>query len=540
RNGKPTEIELKLALPGPDVEEAVVAFLRENGYEAEKLDPVRNVDTYLDTFDWSLLKNKLALRHRAVNGEALYTVKSMGTAGEDGVAKRMEVEVKLDHPVEHPGSVCPKKIRRITDDLIFPRKLLQQIRVVTERRLYRLLSPERAEIELAFDGSSFRAFQKPGAARRMNELEAELIKGPAAALEKLSSLLGSKFAFSPSTGSKLEAAMARLRVSPPTKKAPPQFRVSIDDRVDLAVRKILGYQFLKFRENLPGVRRDIDTEFVHQARVATRRMRSALRLFEDAVPQAQGAYLQEEIRWLGGLFGTVRDLDVFTLNLTRFREMIRLFPMKKKADFETWIEKHRRAPLSALCEALDSSRCRTFERRFLQFLEKPLPRNPRPPMASKKLEEVGPALIVERFEAAVEQGKKVTAKPKLRQFHRLRIQMKKLRYACEFIGPAYGDRLNPFIQRMVEIQDCLGELQDTVFTRSFIDWVREDWRGKLVDFDLLFILGEIYQLQSEIERARKETFGKIWERFASEETRTLLREHLGVAQSPEPEEQKKT
>ena len=104
--------------------------------------------------------------------------------------------------------------------------------------------------------------------------------------------------------------------------------------------------------------------------------------------------------------------------------------------------------------------------------------------------------------------------------------MKRLRYASEFMAATYGDALDAFIERTVEIQDCLGELQDTVFTRKFIDGLLEDWKGKLVDPDLLFILGEIYQLQSEIARERRETFGRIWNQFSSEETMPLLKNIL--------------
>ena len=53
------EIDLKLVLPGPEAEPAVVAQLRGHGDQVGELDPVRNVDIYLDTFDWPLMKNKL-------------------------------------------------------------------------------------------------------------------------------------------------------------------------------------------------------------------------------------------------------------------------------------------------------------------------------------------------------------------------------------------------------------------------------------------------------------------------------------------------
>ena len=523
----PMEIELKLVLPGPEAEPAVIAHLREHGYRVEELDPVRNVDIYLDTFDWSLMKNRLSLRYRVSNGEAMYTLKSLGGI-EEGIAKRMETEVPLDEPVDVPPEIPVKRIRKLVAGIIFPRKLLEHIQVSTDRRRYRSFSPEGAEMELAFDVSSFslRGLHPKRRAQKLHEMEAEILHGSATVLEPLASSLSAAFGYSPSTASKLEVAIARFKLAPPSKKPPEKLKVRPEDRLDLAVRKILTYQFQRFREQLPGVLRDIDTEFVHQARVATRRMRSALRLFHDAIPESTSAHLGEELKWLGGRFGTVRDLDVFLLNLSRFKPQIKHFPSKEKQAFENWIEKHRRAPLKALREALESSRYRTLERRFTQVLEKPLPTRPRAPLAVKPIREVAPLVITEKFEAVIQQGRKVLANPKLKQFHRLRIQMKRLRYAVEFMAPAYDGALDPFIERTVEIQDCLGELQDTVFTREFIEFLLDDWKGKLVDPDLLFILGEIYQLQAEIEGDRRKGFGQIWEHFSSEETINLLKETL--------------
>jgi len=518
------EIELKQVLPGPEAESAVVAHLREHGYQVEELEPVRNVDLYLDTFDWSLMKNKLSLRYRISNGQAMYTLKSLGPI-EEGIATRMETEVPLARPLDVPAEVPVKRIRKVIDGLIFPRKLLEHIQVSTARHRYQTLSPEGAQIELAFDASSFslRGLHPKRRTQRLHEMEAEILQGPPTALEPLASSLSVTFGYPPSAASKFEVAVERFKLAPPSKKIPEKLRVRLEDRLDLAVRKILTYQFQRFQEQLPGVQRDIDTEFVHQARVATRRMRSALRLFREAIPQSTVTYLGEELKWLGGKFGTVRDLDVFLLNLSRFKPQIKRFPSKGKIVFENWIEKHRRAPLKALQEALGSSRYKTFERRFTQFLEGPIPARPRAPLALKPVREVAPPVITEKFEAAIQQGHKVLAKPKPKQFHALRIQMKKLRYAIEFMAPAYEGALTPFIERTVEIQDCLGELQDTVFTGEFIEFVLEDWKGKLVDPDLLFILGEIYQLQSQIAADRRERFGKIWERFSSEETANLLK-----------------
>ena len=526
---KPTETELKLVMPNLDAESGIIAILRERGYIVKKPDHVRNVDIYMDTFDWLLMRSKLSLRYRVANGKAMHTIKSIGSIV-DGIAERMEIEVPLSEPVSDPTEISTKKIREIIVDVIYPRKLLEHVQICTDRRRYKIVLPQKAEFEIAFDTSSFslRGLHKPRRTQKLQELEVEIISGPASALKNLSMLLSRKFDYPPSTESKLEVAINRLKVLIPSKKPIESLMVGRDDRLDLAIRKFLTHQLNRFCENIPGVISDIDTEFVHQARVATRRMRSTLRLFCDAVPLSTGAYFKRELKWLGEMFGAVRDVDVFLLNLNAFEHQIGRFPAKRKAVLNDWIEKHRRAPLKSLIKAIDSQRYVNFERRLRRFIEGELPVRPRSPLALKLVSEVAPVIITDKFNAVIKQGMTVIKKPKLKEFHGLRIQMKRLRYACEFMAPAYAGALEPFIERTVEIQDCLGEIQDTVFTREFIDYLFDDWKGKLVNPELVFILGEIYQLQVEIANDRQKKFSKIWERFDSEETIKHIKDILPI------------
>lgn len=528
---KPVERELKLILPGLEAETTIVEMMSAQGYRIKALSTVTNVDLYLDTFDWLLMKKKLSLRYRISDGKSLYTIKSLGSI-EDGIAVRRETEVVLDKPVATPTDIEEKQICSVVDEIISPRKLLEQIQIRTQRRRYRVISPEAAKFEMAFDTASFqlKGFHPQRSRRRLYELEAELLDGPPAALETLAKLFSGACDYPPSTLSKFESAFEHFKIAVPTKKPPAKHTVQRVDRLDLAVRKILTYQLQKFHEQIPGIERDIDTEFVHQARVATRRMRSCLRLFRDAVPVSTGNFLAAELRWLAGLLGEVRDLDVFLLNLSDFQQQLGRFPEKQRIFFENWIAEHRRGPLATLHQTFASSRYQNLERRLARFLSQPLPQRPRAPLALKQVYEVAPQLINEKFEAVMKQGHAVLADPKLKEFHFLRIQMKKLRYACEFMSSAYEGSLDPFIERTVEIQDCLGDIQDTVFTQNFIDTLFDNWKRNIVNPTLVFVLGEIYQLQKGIAAERERQFGKIWERFAAEETTAQLKESLqGVA-----------
>ena len=385
-------------------------------------------------------------------------------------------------------------------------------------------SPEGAKFELSFDTSSFTAdaLFKPRRASLVHQLEAEIIEGSETALASMAKLISDIFPLSQGNPNKIGNSDRQLKIEPLIKKVPENLKVKLDDRLDTALKKILAVEFRWLEEQLSGAISDRDPEFVHQARVATRRMRSALILFHNAIPETTAIYFEDRLKWLGGLFGEVRDLDVFIINLTGYKGMIESFSKKKRKTLESLVVKQRRIPLKALSDALKSRRFKNFESRMTKFLAEPCVDCQELPTAMKPIREVAPPMITQKFDNVIEQSKKTLANPKLNEFHALRIQMKRLRYTFEFLAPPYGGAFDEVIHRTVEIQDCLGELQDTVFNQKLITHILEDWEGKLVDEDLIFILGEIYQYQGEIARERQKNFKQLWDCFCSEQTNALL------------------
>ena len=515
---KAIEVELKLLLPGRFAETPIVNLLRQNKYNVQKMDPVSNIDTYMDTSDWVLMRNKLSLRYRLSNNTAMYTLKSIGPI-ENGIANRMENEIKLKNPVRTPAEISSKTLRKQVKSLIYPRKLLEQIVIHTNRRPYLVESPDGTKFELDFDKSKFSAsaLEKSRRAYQYHQLEVEVIEGIPSALKDLEKLLSDNFGYLPATSTKLQSAMTCLKVKPLVKKVPKKYIVNLDDRLDAALKKILSIEFHWFQQQLPGVISDRDPEFVHQARVATRRMRSALILFHNSLPEPTARYFEERLKWLGGLFGEVRDLDVFIINLNGYKDKLESFPKAEKKALEGVVIKRRRIPLKALKEALKSRRYQNFERRLKQFLESPCVDCPELPLGMKRISEVAPSNVTTKFESVSNQGRKVSTTSGLPEFHCLRIQVKRLRYTLEFMAPAYGKSLNDVIMQTVRLQDNLGELQDTVFNQKLIKRILKDFKGKMLDDRLIFILGEIYQLQGEIAREHQNTFKDIWIPFSSEQ-----------------------
>ena len=528
----PQEIEYKFLLPNPGADRAILSSLRAQGCDVQVQRTINQEDIYLDTFDWRLFRHNLSLRLRRTGGKALYTLKSIGKIKE-GLAERREIECMAEGKIRAPWDITAEKINGEIAEIIYPRRLVEHVTIRTRRRTSKVVHPDGTEVEIAFDSAAFQAdgLQRP-ASCRLFEIEIELKKGAPETLEAMAKNIAGTFALVPSPQSKLETAIERLGISFPARNPPPELIVSADDRLDIAVKKILSFQLHRLQENIPGAIADVDTEFVHQARVATRRMRSLLRLFAGAVPKRSADYFTGELLWLGSLFGAVRDLDVFSLNIIKFRNDIALAPQKIIELLLRQIQGERASLLANLKEELASTRCRIFFLRLSTFTARKPAIRPLAPLALSKVAQIAPSVIFELLDKTIGLGKLLSLKPKLRNFHKLRIQFKKLRYAAEFFNPAFGGALSLFITDAVKIQDCLGELQDTVFTRELIVGLLKKWKGSVMEPRLIFILGEMYQLQQEIASARQNEFREIWKKFDCEETLLKLSKALGTESTP--------
>jgi CHAD domain-containing protein len=530
------EVELKLLLPNNHLEGEVIDYLKQKGYKTEKTDPIKNIDIYLDTGDWALLKNGFSLRYRTVNNQAVYTMKSTDTIENDGIAKRTEIEIALKKPARAPSAIPIKELKDKVKDIISPRILMEQILIRTNRHPFIVESVDGARFQLSFDTSNFYAdaIYTPRCTAHRYEMEAELVEGPVTAIDELAAVIADKFAFPAATASKLLSAMDCLKIEPVSKKIPEDMKIKLEDTLDVALKKIMTVEFKWFQQQLRGVAEDRDPEFVHQARVATRRMRSAIILFHNAMPEQQAVYLEQRLKWLGKLLGEVRDIDVFIINLDNYKNNVGHFPKPKRKALKALAIKHRREPLKALNSALNSRRFKSFKKRMEQFIcTSTLNPGEEPAQGVQTVGQIAPQIIAQRLESLISQSRKTLASTQLCEYHSLRILMKRLRYALEFMAPPYGNVFDDFVDQTIEIQDCLGAIQDTVFNQELIEKIFNEWKGKLVDPELIFILGELYQYQGETARRNQMKFQDIWKRFSNEQNMNSIKQVFGQITLPE-------
>lgn len=524
-------------------ENAILAFLRAAGCEVRRPKTINSQGIYLDTFDWRLFRKDISLQFIKTGNQCFHELKSLENTGKAGKSESRNLRSATTENIREPWNVTDEKIKSEIADIISPRRLIEQMTVRMRQSVSHIIFPEGIQIEASFDSVLLETSRRDAfASARLMEISFFLKTGSPDAFKKWTADIAERFSLTPAKQAIVKMAIELLNIKFPAKNPPLELAVIKEDRIDTAVKKILAFQFHRLQENIPGALDDIDTEFVHQARVSTRKMRSLLRLSEKAIPRGSALYFTEELLWLGSLFGFVRDLDVFSLNLSKYTNDVEIAPRVSVEILHSQIHDERMRHLASLREAFASARWRIFSLRLSTFIARKPALHPLAPLALQTVEQIVPPMITDISRELTVRGNRILLKPKLKNFHKLRIQFKKIRYACEFFNQAFDNGLSSFIDDVVTIQDCLGELQDTVFTKELILGFLKKWRESVVDRKLLFMLGEIYQLQNETARIRQNEFYEIWKQFDREETRFSLSGALGIViphsveeKGPEPE-----
>lgn len=326
----PQEIELKLLLPAVQTD----AF-RKRMARRRTVKPVEQdlLTIYFDTPDFALAKAGMALRVRRDGRRWLQTLKTEGDR-HGGLSRRLEYEMAVGKGVPDWSRFPPEAQALVAEDL---RAHIVPVFETRFRRTAWLLEARGGtRIEVALDVGEIAARKGADQAARSEsicEIELELKSGRPDALFALGLEWARGFGCVPFDPSKAErgAALARGVAASPVKASALVLDtgMSVEDGFAAIVRVCLAH----FQANLPGVLEilprvrddegagetpanavptpaDGEIEYVHQARVALRRLRAALRLFRRVCVLPDE--LMADLRAVTGALGPTRDWDVLT------------------------------------------------------------------------------------------------------------------------------------------------------------------------------------------------------------------------------------
>jgi len=457
------EREVKLAV-GPDF---VVPALPSAGTDGT-LSVLELRAAYLDTADLRLWARGITLRHRTGEGPAggVWTMK-LPTDGAGVTLDRTELTWTGD------ARAVPDAAAAIVAGLVRRSPLVTVTELSTRRRRTALTGADGATwAELDDDSVTVRGGPNDGL--RFRQLEVELTDGVDAGLDAgLDDVVARLRAAGAEPHDRPKLGLA-LGVAPPTGTRPTALdgRSSVGEVVRASIADALE-RLLDHDYRLRAAASDPSSHDVHQARVATRRLRSDLRTFGAVVDPEWLGHTRDELRWLGDVLGRVRDADVLAGHLDADWE--RSPGDDAGRDELRALLGEERADLAAdLAAALASDRS-------VALLDRLHAAAGRPPLTAGRVDgrrvrpddragKVVPAMVGARWRALRRRVRKAGRHPTDRQLHRIRIGAKQLRYAAEAAVPVIGKPTRRTAAAAEALQTVLGEQHDAVGAEA---WFRE-------------------------------------------------------------------
>jgi CHAD domain-containing protein len=494
-----TETEIKYDVPaGADLPalDDLPEVARTLGPALEQLEA-----EYYDTDDLRLIRAGVTLRRRRGGDDAGWHLKL--PAGADS---RREIRL----PIGLPAQRVPDELAALVQVHTRGRPLRPVAQLTTRRARLTLLDGTGESLaEVVDDDVRARTLGAETTVSSWHEVEVELTGGGRDLLDAADELLRRDGLRPARQSAKLERALGgRLRKPAPR----PLTAASPAGEVVLAY---LATHAERLKSLDPLARRD-EPDAVHQMRVATRRLRSTLRSFEQILRSDGTGRLAAELKWLGTVLGAVRDAEVLAAHLRTAIDDAPLYlvlgPVQARVHghFASVSADARAALLAALGSA------RYFA--LLDDLDALLAAPPLTPLADRPADVVLPAAarrpssqVRHRMRRAwrVQPG---TAKDTA--LHEARKAAKRARYAGEAMSPALGKPARTFAKRMKKVQSVLGDHQDTIIARQA---ERELGIGAHMAGENAFSYGLLYgrdecdaqRLQAEARRAWRRAKQKL-------------------------------
>jgi len=291
-------------------------------------------------------------------------------------------------------------------------------------------------------------------------------------------------------------------------------QISSADSIGALALTVVQKQFDALRAHEAGTREGADPEELHDMRVATRRLRAALRSFEDVLP-SDAEVIRDELRWVGGGLSAVRDLDVQLAQLRNWRKSLSDADQPAMTSLLGIVEEERRQAREPLVEALTSERYRALLRRADALLETPLPE-----AAAEAVATWSPRAVERLYRKMRKLGDRLGDGSPATELHALRIRAKRVRYLVEFLTPTYGQPAERFARRTVELQDVLGTHQDAYVA---VEWLRGMLSGRdsAVSAELAFLMGELAERYAASAAEMRRQFGGVYGRATRKRWRRL-------------------
>jgi CHAD domain-containing protein len=407
--------------------------------------------TVLDTFDGRVRRAGACLTRAGVNGSSTLRWQPRGGGN---------LSVRLTEPIAFAWDLPDGPLQRTLTSVIGPRRLLAQADAEeygSELDILDDLGKTIARLRIASGQARL-----PQASGGWLTLPATVtltgLRGYEKAYRRLVPIIESRPGIRSCAESRVAVMLRRVGAPLRGDLSSPSVDLAPTVRAEVGARRIHAALVDVLLINEPGVRANLDTEFLHDFRVTVRRTRSLLGQIKKVFPQDVVQHFAAEFSWIGHLTGPPRDLDVLVLSLRERRGEFSAVDVEPLVQF---LSRAQQEEHDRLVEALDSVRYRRLISDWKAFLERPVTPDAEPRNAGAPLFEVVSRRAWRLSRRLASSAETIDEHSPDELLHQVRIDAKKLRYLVDALPSSYDAAdLACVVGSLKKLQRALGTLHD--------------------------------------------------------------------------------
>lgn len=476
-------------------------------FEIEKITSEAGKDTYFDTFDGRLYKKGLYLTKRG----NCYT---LSRSSRLKPLTSMDVRLKKDFLFWHdfPTGQLQSELKKLIDI----RALISLVTISCKDQVFGILNKDEKIVARLI----FQEIKPVNAAKASSLFYLAPVKGYSKEYKGIKKILLDAGA---ETDNKdlLQNLLSAASVSYTGKL---NITLSPDMTTQRAFVTILRNLLSTIRQNEQGIIKDVDTEFLHDFRVAVRRARSLFSQVRSVFPQEVTDRAKREFATLGKMTNRLRDLDVYLLKREHYMNML---PEDLRPGIESVfkrLETERKKEQKKLARYLSSASYKKTIIFWDDFLENQNLGEITSSNSAVPVTSTAKKSIFKKYRKVVKLGRLINDQTPDPDIHSLRIECKKLRYLLEFFSSLFARKeITLMINHLKKLQNNLGDFNDLYVQQENLRKFLETEGHKNKKLETMAVGGLIASLYKKQQKVRNQ-FSEKFEKFGRKENIELWAE----------------
>ncbi len=490
----------------------ITALLKQLGkkFRTEQTAENQGKITYCDSFDWRLFAKGFLLKYSGTAWTLLKLVPEKIVVTENGSRPGKK---------KFPWEFATGPLRSTLEEILTIRSLLPLAEMVVSTWEVRILNKdEKTVVWLIIERHQMEGMQED-----IQVVRVEAVRGYLEEFQNVTKFFR-KFenVEQPISLVVLKKCLAGNNTFPGDYSSKLKLNLDPDQTARSATVHIYQTLLASIYNNISGTIDDLDSEFLHDLRVAVRRTRSALSLIKNVLPPEIVEQYKVDFAYIGKVTGPVRDLDVYLLDEERYKKQLPEFLQEGLHSFFEGLAIQRNIEQKLLVKELKGSQVLNTLSSWEDYLgsDDKIPAK----FADVPVIDVAKKVITGRYKRVMKDGLAITSITPDEEIHRLRIQGKKLRYAMEFFSSLFSDKeITKAIKTLKQLQNYLGDFNDLSvqqgMLREHLTQIRPGSRkNQMLSAALGGLLANLYQKQL---KSRGE-FAVVFSCFSGQANRELF------------------